>query len=235
MCRSNNCLMLIRFNYVITFSQLERLMIKLAFFIFISFVTFIQPAIARTVSIMSSPMVMMRGTTSPIRSGVRLDSKNGAFGFGAVYYAATPRNPNSYVMTARFDVNKKTDSIGIILPIGDGWAQLVLGGWAGRFSGINNVNGILVNKAGNPSHARAGFRFGEKVTVRLKVHHGTVSLRVNGTKISQFDYRNNKIRLISNVQQAVQKLKSKTGKKGGIGFYVQSGYVDISSWKISDL
>lgn len=210
-------------------------MTKLAFLIFIALATSLSPGFARTVSIMSSPVVMMRGTTSPMNAGVRLDSKNGAFGFGAVYYAATPNNPDSYVMTARFDVNKKTDSIGIILPIGDRWAQLVLGGWAGRFSGINNVNGVLVNKVGNPSHAAAGFSFGESVTIQLKVHRGQVSLRVNGNRISQFDYHDNEIRLISNVQQAVKKLRSKTGADGGIGFYVQSGYVDISSWKISDL
>lgn len=210
-------------------------MTKLAIAVFLSFFTLTTAGMAKTVSIMNSPIVMMRGTASPIRSGVRLDSKNGAFGFGAVYYAVTPKDPNNYVMTTRFDVNKNTDSIGIILPIGEGWAQLVLGGWAGRFSGINNVNGILVNKASNPSHASAGFNFGETVTVQLKVHRGKVSLRINGNRLSQFNYHDNKIKLISNVQQAVNKLKGKTGTNGGVGFYVQSGFVDISSWKISDL
>lgn len=210
-------------------------MFKLATTLIISAALSTGPGFAKTVNIMTTPIVMERGTTSQISSGVRLDSKNGAFGFGAVYYAATPGNSDSYVMTAKFDVNEKTDSIGMVLPIGNGWAQLVLGGWAGRYSGINNVNGILVNKSANPSHSSAGFSFGQTVTVKLKVHHGKVSLLVDGKQISQFSYHDNEIKLISNVRSAIKKLERKTGANTGMGFYVQSGYVDIATWKVSDI
>lgn len=178
---------------------------------------------------------MLRGTLSSADGKLQLSSKGGDFGFGAVYYAAKPKNPARYQVTVRFNVASKTDAVGMMLPVGDKWAQLVLGGWAGQYSGINNINGKLVNSAKNPSYSTAGFVFGKQVTVQLRVYGGQVRLTINGRRLSQFNYLQNEIKLISRVRSAVKKLEQKLGQSGGIGFYVQRGSVEISGWNLTDL
>jgi len=129
-----------------------------------------------------------------------------------------------YDMQLAFTIEDDTEST-VILPVGTGYASLVIGGWNGRYSGLSNIDGRDASSSSNPSGVRSEYRQppvkeGTKATldisVRLKDETAEITVLLNGKKFIAWSGKQSSLSLYRSWS-----MKSKTF---GLGTY-SSGVV----------
>lgn len=151
---------------------------------------------------------------------------------GVSLHKISPDDTSNYHLKIRFLVKKGSDSIGMVVPIGDQIAQVVLGGWKGKYSGINFIDGKELDTKANITHSSAGFNFGEETVFELFVRDDLVSFVINGRELSRFNPNNHKIELSDLIQGQLNQSRG-ASSKSGLVLWVIKGEVKIFDWEIN--
>lgn len=120
----------------------------------------------------------------------------------------------------------------MVVPIGNQIAQVVLGGWKGKYSGINFIDGQELNTSSNITHSTAGFEFGDETVFELFVRDDLVSFVIDGKELSRFDPRRHKIELSDLIKKQLAQNKD-ANSKSGLVLWVIKGQVQIFNWEIN--
>ena len=95
-----------------------------------------------------------------------------------------------YDLKLAFTIVDDTEAT-VILPVGAGFASLIIGGWGGRYGGLSNIDGRDASSSSNPSRVKSergqplvkeGVKTTLDVSVRLKDEAAEIKVLLNGKK-----------------------------------------------------
>lgn len=173
---------------------------------------------------------MIKGRLIRGGQGIQFHSERaGLSSVALAHYQNQILDSSNYNLNLRFNLKSGSDSFGFALPIGRDMAQVVLGGWKGKHSGLGQIDGVNLNNKRNATYSNAGFQFGQVSTFRLEVRPDNVKFIVNGVVLSQVDPRKHNFELHRNIEN---RMPSDDRVLDDVLLWMISGELDVFEFSI---
>lgn len=191
--------------------------------VFMAALLALHAAAATTTDLLSLPPAQTTGTVQKTGTG-STELSAGLFGAAAIYHKLNFAN-KSFDLKATFARTRGSDGVGFVLPVGADNVALVLGGWGGRYDGLNRVNGFDPSDNRNPSRRASRLVNGNDIEVLVQVRPGTIKVTVDGKSHIELDTNANKLSVLDDIRKRFSE---------GLGLYVVNGAIDVTSWTIEE-
>lgn len=163
------------------------------------------------------------GTVQRTESG-STELSAGLFGAAAIYHKLNFAN-KAYDLKASFARTRGSDGVGFVIPVGSQHVALVLGGWGGRYDGLNRVNGFDPSDNRNPSRRASKLVNGNDVELVVRVRPGKIMVQLDGATHIELDTSQNKLSVLDDIRKRFGQ---------GLGLYIVNGTLDVTSWTVEE-
>jgi hypothetical protein len=181
------------------------------------------PAQASPLDLLALKPAETSGTVQKTESG-STELSAGLFSAAAIYHKLSFAN-KAYDLKASFARTRGSDGVGFVIPVGSQYVALVLGGWGGRYDGLNRVNGFDPSDNRNPSRRASKLVNGNDVELVVRVRPGKITVQLDGATHIELDTSQNKLSVLDDI-------KKRFGQ--GLGLYIVNGTLDVTSWTVEE-